>query len=150
MELYGSLENNRLKMFFVLFQADEVFKPVNHEESMHFNESRLSLGLSRPAAEPPQGSRIHKGQSRTSLEAGLSRTSLDAGHSRASLEAGHSRNSLEAGHGRTSLEAGHGRTSLEACHSRTSLETGQNRGPMGYEPGVKLVARPSIGKILFY
>ena len=109
-----------------------MFKPVNHEESMHFNESRLSLGLSRPAAEPSQGSRIHKGQSRTSLEAGLSRTSLDAGHSRTSLEAGHSRNSLEA------------------CHSRTSLETGQNRGPMGYEPGVKLVARPSIGKILFY
>ena len=118
-----------------------MFKPVNHEESMHFNESRLSLGLSRPAAEPPQGSRIHKGQSRTSLEAGLSRTSLDAGHSRTSLEAGHSR---------TSLEAGHSRNSLEACHSRTSLETGQNRGPMGYEPGVKLVARPSIGKILFY
>ena len=109
-----------------------MFKPVNHEESMHFNESRLSLGLSRPAAEAPQGSWIHKGQSRASLEAGLSRTSLDASQSR------------------TSLETGHSRTSLEAGHSRTSSEAGQNRGPIGYEPGVKLVARPSIGKILFY
>lgn len=118
-----------------------MFKPVNHDESMHFNESRLSLGLSRPAAEAPQGSWILNGQSRTGLEAGLSRTSLDASQSRTSLETGHSR---------TSLEAGHSRTSLEAVHSRTSLEAGQNRGPIGYEPGVKLVARPSIGKILFY
>ena len=113
---------------------------------MHFNESRLSLGLSRPGVEISNSRHSLGGSSgKGSIQTGIlqSRISLEAGHSRVPLEAGHSRVPLEAGHSRTSLEVGHSRASLEAARSRVPMETGGGRMP--HEAGMKLVARPSIG-----